>query len=629
MPKVRPAWLVVIGVIAAVALVPPLRRQAGIQVRLLPGLDLPLFSALSSLFPPRPSEEDPLPRPIMPWLELYRQRALAFVEQHYPNDPEMLMAAALLAPEQETEARLSLLFRAVELGGGPPAWSAYLPLLTGDSCSYRRLGTDGGDPADSQQMEYLRQSILESSAPTMLLEDDAAPALDALRRWQEDDPQNALPVALEVHLLYGLHRDREAMARWVEAGRLPVIRDYQEDNARAVALLLSRMGLSQPETMHGGWWVTRSVLLAHVRTCARIAHYEGRLAQMEGESADAIAWWNATIDFGLHLQESTDSIVGFLVGVSLQAMGASPAWKWHADGMAGIPGGPLRDGRYFHGTQHDFYVAQVGEKASADLRDGLVAAQVRSDMLRTASQDMRSCGHLTAIGRALLYLAIGQLLVLQLLPMALLLALVGAWPGWKAGRVTVRPEPWQLIAVALAVLGVTAIAIAAGRIPLPVFSSDSSVDVSAQPLVTAPFPSLAWLKETFLSGILAGTQPTWELPYFPFMGIAALILVGFPAAALLLVALSAALLAPRPRPRLLTAWRSHLRRLLPPAFALAAVLYLAIGIVTAKARANAVREFADPRITQMSEVIRVVGPAWANPPIPPDAYRAEHPPVSR
>jgi len=626
MPKVRPAWLILIVVIAAVALVPPLRRQAGIQVRLLPGLDLPLFFALSSLFPPPPSEEAPLPQPVVPWLEPCRQRALAFVEQHYPNDPEMLMAAALLAPEQETEARLSLLSRAVELGGGPPAWSAYLPLLTGDSCSYRRLGTDGGDPADSRQVEWQRQYILESGTPTILLEDDAAPVLDALRRWQEDDPQNALPVALEVHLLYGLHRDREAMARWVEAGRLPVSRDYQEDNARAVALLLSRMGISRPEAMHGGWWVTVSPLSAHLRTCARIAHYEGRLAQMEGESADAIAWWNATIDLGLHLQQSTDSIVGFLVGVSLQAMGASPAWVWHPDGMTGIPGGPLRGGRYFHGTQHDFYVAQVGEKASAGLRDSLVKARVRSDMLR---QYGAGSTRLSAGGRAGLYLSLGQLVALQLLPMALLVILLAAWPGRHASRVAERLRPWQLIAVALAVLAVTAIALAAGRIPLPVFSSDSSVDVSAQPLVTAPFPSLAWLKETFLSGILAGTQPAWELPYFPFMGIAALILVGFPAAALLFVALSAALLAPRPRPRLLTAWRGHLRRLLPPALAFGAILYLAIGIVTIKPRADYARQWMKPGASEMDHVRQALGDEWTNPTIPPDSYRAEHPPVSR
>jgi hypothetical protein len=322
-------------------------------------------------------------------------------------------------------------------------------------------------------------------------------------------------------------------------------------------------------------------------------------------------------------------MVGFLVGVSLQRMGASPAWVWHPDGMTGIPQGPLHGGRYFHGAQHDFYVGQVGEEAYADLRDSLVAAGVRRDMLTTASRDTQSSGHLTATGRARLYLAVGQLLLLQLMPMALLLAFASAWPGRKLSRVTERPESWLLFAVALAVLGAAAIALAAGRIPLPVFSSDSSAEMQPPLLVTAPFPSLAWLKETFLSGILNASSPVVELPYFPFMGIAALILVGFPAVALLLVALCAALLAPRPRPRLLTAWRSHLRSLLPPAFALAAILYLAIGIVTVRARANAVREFADPRITQMSNLIGVVGPAWTNPPIPPDAYRAEYPPVAR
>jgi hypothetical protein len=610
-----------------VALVPPLRRQAGIQTGLGPSPPLTLVFALSSFFPPPPSEAGGPPLQFVAWLEPYRRRCVAFVEQHYPNDPEMLMAAASLAPEQETEARLPLLARAVELGGGPAAWSAYVTLLFADeSCSYMRVGTQGGDPADSQQMEWQRQYILESGAPTMLLEDRVAPVLDALRGWEEEDPQNALPLALEMQLLYGLHRDRETMARWVEAGRLPVVRDYRDDRARAVALLLSRMGVAPPEAMLGRWIPAYPTPLATVRTSARIAYYEGGLAQIDGRSADAIAWWNATMDSGLHLQQSADSMVAFMVGVSLQAIGASPAWKWRPDGMTGIPGGPLRDGRYFHGPHHDFYVAQRGEKASADLRDSLLRARVRSDMLREYAADP---ARPNPIGHTRRHLALGQLVAFQLLPMALLAILLAVWPGQRASPVAVRLRPWQIIAIALAVCSATAVGIATGGVPLPTFSPSSSVHVQPPLPLTAPFPSLAWLKETFLRGVLAGPQPVAQLPYYPFMGISAVLLVAFPAGALLLATLFAALLAPRPRPRLLTAWRRNLRPLLPPALALGAVLYLALSLSAIKSRADYARHWLSPGVTDMDYFRDALGNEWTHPTIPPDSYRAEHPPVAR
>jgi len=632
MRRIRASWLILIAVIISVAAVPVLREQARLQVGPHSRPGLPLYSALFQLCcPPRPRAMYPLesdaapPRySIQAWVEPYRQRCIPFVQQHYPEDPEMLMAAGILAPEKSAEARLGLLARAADLGGGPVAWSACASALVNSYCTYMRLGTGGNDPGDSRDMAHQRYAMEQSGAPTKLSEEDAAPVLDALRRWQAEDPQNALPLAFEMHVLYGLHRDREAMGRWVQAGRLPVVEDYSEQQARSVAILLTRLGVPGPEAI-AACWNFPGLSLAHLRTCARIAFYEGRLAQLRGHPDDAIAWWNATIDVGRHLQESTSTEVGFLVGVGIHGIGASPAWKWCHDRITGIPKGPLRDGRLFYGQQHDFYVSQVGENASAALRDSLVQARVRSSLMRDSAS---SPPDNTGWGGAGLFLSLGQLLALQLLLILLLFVLLGAWARSSADSATRLPILWQLTAAVLVVLATTALALSVGHIPLPLSSPAPSVGLPVQPPASAPFPSFAWLKQSVLR-IAAGHLPfgiSWSPSLWLLRGISALLLVAFPALALLLVALALAPFTRRRRAPLLTAWRGNLRRLLPPALAFGAALYLVLGLITIRLRADVVRNFADSRGTQMAQLVDRIGPQWHNPTIPPDAYRAQYPP---
>ena len=134
------------------------------------------------------------------------------------------------------------------------------------------------------------------------------------------------------------------------------------------------MGMPEPEAIITSWSALIFPSFARLRSSARIALYEGRLAQMQGRPEDAIRWWNSSIDIARHMEESTDSVIGFLVAAAIGGITGTPVWRWVHDERSGIPDGPLFKGRYFYGHQHAFYVSQVGEAADAELRDGIIAA---------------------------------------------------------------------------------------------------------------------------------------------------------------------------------------------------------------------------------------------------------------
>ncbi|MBE9566730.1 MAG: hypothetical protein IMF16_08265, partial [Proteobacteria bacterium] len=73
---------------------------------------------------------------------------------------------------------------------------------------------------------------------------------------------------------------------------------------------------------------------------------------------------------------------------------------------------------------------------------------------------------------------------------------------------------------------------------------------------------------------------------------------------------------------LLTAWRGNLRRVLPVAIAVAAIAYLAVGFSARTLRIGAARELAQREGGDMAHLVAQIGPAWDNPTIPPDSWRA-------
>jgi len=536
--------------------------------------------ATAEATPSPPAEPSPMEQ-MEKQLASYRDRAVEFVAREYPDDAEMLMAVALL--RSDSADGLALLKDAAETSGSKVAWTAYVNTLAGTAPGYGRVGGGGGDPEDAQAMAEEERMVREFNLPTRLSPEEMAPFLDAVHGWEEADPENGLPYALEMLWLYGLHRDAEALARWERAGKSPKVTVHFHDVQRAVARLLSRMGMSEFEALSAGSQVAAGAnfgSFARLRHCARIATYEGRVAQMAGRHEDAIRWWHGTVGLGRHMQDTDDTIVGVLVGVAVVGIGASPAWRWYSDSYTGIPGGPLFKGRILYGRQHEFYVSQVGEAADAELRDAVVLGKVRSQLMRaysrSGSQDdsmVRWAGLLGVSG-----MAVG--LLVALLALFVGISVRARRQADEATELGGAERGWIILAALLP-------AVAGGAI--------------------------------YLSQI-------GKLFTHPVLGWVLVVGVGAALPLLLVSALLVARGSRRPSARLATAWRGNLRRVLPACIVICAMFSVGLGIAGKVRQRSWLRERYSPSYNEMGEMRESMGSAWTDPEIPADSWRAEYPP---
>ncbi len=580
MPRIRASWPIIIAVILTVLAVRPLRQQA---------IPVPLGRrpASEASRPGEPFEDSPTDR----WLRLGRARAIPFVQKRYPNDPAMLLAAALVAGDDKTT--LPLIRHVAQTTNYPPAWAAYFGRL--EKPSYARLGSAATNPLDPKSVAQSQEDIRRWGLPDRLDPKAVAPILDALHSWQTADPQNALPLAFETNYLYGLHRDSEALARWEQAAKLPTVSTYFSETVAGVTTLLLRLGAPDSDA------VLIALLLpvmdmsgyAILRDCARIAQYEGYLASMEGRPADAIAWWRSTADLGQRMQQSAESMIEFLVGVAVEGIGAGPTWKWCRDSSTGVPNGPLQKGRFFFGDRHDFYVKQVGPAEDAALRDRVVQAKVRMQLARGRLQELYlDNGLLRSL--PLLMLAgvaggvVGTLLFIYLA--------IGSWRRKQADATTALSLIWQLL---LAVVILLPAAIAALNLARPGSLAVESSNVSHLSLAAS-----RWLTRLALNGWVSSLSLLFAI-FLPLV---------------------AAALRRQPGARIPTAWRGNARRVLPTAAAICALTALGLLILGARYRAQAVRRWTHPGEGEMATIIKAIGPSWHHPTIPPDSWRAEYPP---
>jgi hypothetical protein len=111
----------------------------------------------------------------------------------------------------------------------------------------------------------------------------------------------------------------------------------------------------------------------------------------------------------------------------------------------------------------------------------------------------------------------------------------------------------------------------------------------------------------------------------PVSDLSAIVCLGAGVLALIFLPLFAALFSRAPGARLGAAWRGNLRRTLPATAAFAALCFLALNLAALKPRAEWVRQWSDPKMTEMAQVRQRLGATWENPPIPKDAWRAEYP----
>jgi len=575
MRRIRASWLIVIAVVLTILAVRPLRQQA---------IPVPLA------IPPRSQDNSQTDAfswtPTSRWLAVCRPRAIPFAQKRYPKDPAMLLAAALVADSEES---LPLIKRVAETMNYPPAWAACFSRI--EKPSYARMGNSGANPLVPESIADAEAYMRESGEPERLDPKTVAPILDLLHSWQAADPENALPVALEAYYLYGLHRDAEALGRWEAASELPTVSAYFSERVRDATNLLLRLGMPESDAVMAALSAPMLDLRANamLRQCARVAQYEGYMARLQGRPSDAICWWRSTSDLGHHAQESADNAIGFLVGVAIEGIGTSPTWRWYLDSFTRIPGGPIAKGRFLSGDSHDFYVQQVGAAADATLRDRVVQAKVRTQVMHEYWKE-HSFDNSLMRSLAILSLAafaggsLGILLVIYLV--------IGSWRRRQADAASALGLIWQFV---LALLILLPAGLAAMSAWLPSFPG---------------FPRLGIL-------IIAKAVPPFAEGWVACLSL--LFAIFLP--------LLAAALRRQPGARTRTAWRGNARKILPNAAAICALVGLALLIVGARYRAQWVREWTQPGSSEMATVIKALGPSWADPTIPPDSWRAEYPPT--
>ncbi len=373
----------------------------------------------------------------------YRERAATFVEQYCPKDAEMLMAAGMLT--QNTD----LLKLAAEIGNSPVAWAAYGERLIQTVPTFERIGYSGVDPADTEAMKEEKERIAKSGHPDSLTAEQAEAALSALHSWEDADLENGLPVAYEAWVLYGLHEDEDALATWAQAGRMTVVKTHARERSLAMQRLLIAMAMPKPEAVFNANVSLVFPSFALLRENARSAVYEGRLAAMHGDSNTALTWWESTADLGRHMKESSDTLIGFLVGVSIEGIGAQPVWIWVNDHISGIAGGPLLGGRLFWGDKHSLYVGLMGRARDRELRDSLVLAKLR---FRAAQEYTERSDLVAAYRNANPYVVFAAAALVITVALLVIFVVSGFWSRFRTAW---RGNLWRILPVTIALLALT------------------------------------------------------------------------------------------------------------------------------------------------------------------------------
>lgn len=568
MRGIRMSWLVLGAACAAVAVTPRLRSQVGL--RTIPAV------ALASR---DPSAEMGDCWQLCQEMRAYRDRAPRFVEEHFPDDADMLLAAWLLSDEA------ALISRAAEQGTSLAATVCWANDLVSKTSSYHTVSGSGLDPTDTTAIKKEEGRIAREGYATRLSWDEVRPVLAALGAWEKADPANGMPTALRAYYLYGLGRQREALLTWSAAARKPNGSMRLELLARPVRDFLGAMGAPPADALAVSLLVSHpGTVFAKIREMARILRFEGQLAQLSGRTKEAVEWWQSTIDLGWHIHEDAADIIESTNGTAVMGIGSAAIWPWVADSFSGVSGGPLMGGRLFWGKAHEFFVSQVGAQADSNMRDQLLRAKVRSPFVRDSIGD----------------LAANPVLEYSLLARYRDQATVTAWGAFALLAIFLAIGTWSRRVADLSVG------------PESVWSAVLLV-LTAGPV-----------------GLAALVVPQLRDEFVPANALARAALLVAPVA----VTVTAAVVLPfaaatRGRvsgSHLTTAWRGHLRRLLPRAAAALALICLALLCSAAGNEARWYGRWSRPGATEMSELIRSLGDKWTNPTIPPDSWRAEAPP---
>ena len=246
-------------------------------------------------------------------------------------------------------------------------------------------------PSHGRSSQVAQESEAKG-VPDHLQPDGIAPAMQALKKWEAADSQNAAPVALEVQLLSAVGHDDEALSRWEAAARRPKVDLHLFETYSALAGLLTRMGMPEPEAHldHGRRQLPGEP--DHVREAppvARVAEYEGALAACKDATRRPCGGGSHLRVRAYHAgnRRGTHSV---WVGNAIEGIGAAYDWRWYPrSSVVGLHEAPLMCGAIYYGTYHDWYAHHVNPREDAELCDRLVLAKLRSQAARERNQDIR------------------------------------------------------------------------------------------------------------------------------------------------------------------------------------------------------------------------------------------------
>jgi hypothetical protein len=579
MRRLRASWVILVACVLAAAAVPGLREQA----RAVP------WSLARGVWPTADCIYH------RTWAQTEARR---FVERHQPDDPDLLLGAAVMmayytwwgswrddpaVPDGTRRASLDVLEKATAADGTPAAWAARTEwLLWSDELEWGSVACSACVSAEGRAHVGLTDGRLGPHAWPVLRPEDARLLLDALHGWRAADPENALPVALEAGLRYGLTGPEQARRLWHTASTMPVVSSRLEERREAVGLFLERMGFPRAEA-EGTARAAMTYAIFGIKLTpyagAHSALHQGLHDKREGRPDAAIRLWNATIEMGRRWRAACDTDLDFWNGSNLEKLGAEPSWRLCRDTETGVPGGPFDGGRFWYGDEHAFYAGQIGEAADEKLRDRLVQNQARIAALsgrvfRYDTAISRMQGNTTRYLRNFIFLAVSVALL------ACAFAIVSLPCRASADSATTIGPVWRLFLI-LTPVPLSIILLAAGGLD----------------------PFAGWLDS--------------YSPYALWCSAAMIPALGA------FLALLPAIFRRRESASIWWAWRGNVRAAFPPLAALLAVGCIALGLHAAPVRARLVSELARPELPRMVEEL---GTEWTHPTIPPDAWRAEYPP---
>jgi hypothetical protein len=324
----------------------------------------------------------------------------------------------------------------------------------------------------------------------LLSSQQTRPAREALEQWQKSDPDNAAPKALLAWLDFGEMQDAAGIAQLKAAARAPEIDYYYPEMIAAQSKALRAGGMTEFDAAFNGMAALIMPEYAALREIARIAVYQGYQAQTGGQSQRAMENWQDVMTLGRKLRYQDNTGIGKLVGLAVEAIGASPVYKWstrrRAEESGMKPAYPLsgKTGRYdggdiYQGKSYDFFVKYAGPKAAARVLAGLEQGQKFRQLARPYFSGEVGPG----LAKALIPLGSGALMLIEAGIFLVLALLAGLLTRGRKEQISLH---W-VWAILLALVALSPIWLYTLARILPQSGDESSGDISA---LIRPTPGL-------------------------------------------------------------------------------------------------------------------------------------------